>query len=362
MPRRLSKLKNIESDKESINPILTKNAWVVLLMGDPHYIIGAVAMAHSLRRVNTKYDIVCMTPDAHENTIAYLHLHFKKVYVIDFLEYPSTPFTSQKQNDIYDSWMFKSYTKWAILSLTDYKKVCIIDADLIVVNNMDHIFDLPTPVGVFSNHWFDKNKPGNKHNLTCNYYMEIKPGDLISPELIENALNKNGFVLSAHLTVLETSAAEYIEFKDCMKKLTTHGTFGLNNSSCHDEQSICYFQSLIKNRNWTCLKQPYNTIPWKLKQTSCHDGKYISPYLLHFNMTPKPWQDPESQWPDADIWWAFAQETPCIKELFKKWGHPMRNPIDHDCSFCIIVSQQLGKYVNCPPHTILQCPVIHSNE
>jgi lipopolysaccharide biosynthesis glycosyltransferase len=347
------------SNKENIDPnALTKNAWVVLLMGDPHYIIGALTMVHSLRLTNTKYDIVCITPDANQQNINYLQNYFNEIYRVELLEYPSTSFTTQNQNVVYRSQVNKSYTKWTALSLIEYKKVCIIDTDLIVVNNMDHIFDLQTPVGVFSNHLFDRNKPDNQNNNTCNYYMDIKPGDSISPGLINKALHLNGFVLSAHLTVLDTSVTEYLEFKECMKTLTKYTSFGFNNSSSHDEQSICYFQSFIKNRNWTCLKYPYNTIPWKLKQSISYNSIYQPPHLIHFNMNPKPWCDPTAQSPDTDIWWAYAHDTPNMDNIFKIWGRSMRQPIDNDCSFCIIVENQLKQIAICPPHTILMCPIL----
>jgi lipopolysaccharide biosynthesis glycosyltransferase len=329
-----------------------KNAWVVLLMGDMHYMIGAIVMAHSLRKSHTKYDIVCITPDAPSNIIKYLEYYFDKVVTVELLEYNSKPFTTQKQNHVYGS-----YTKWTALSLIEYKKVCIIDSDLIVVNNMDHIFDLQTPVGVFSNQCFENNKPGNQKNNTCNYYMDIKSGESISPDLIDRALHMNGFVLSSHLTVLDTSATEYIEFKECMKKLTKNKAFGFNNSSCHDEQSICYFQSIIKNRNWTCLKQPYNLIPWKLKQTM--SNPICIPYLIHFDMVPKPWQNPESSYIYNDIWWAYAHNTPHMAKLFKSWGGPMKQQLDDDCSFCIIVEHQLKLVARCPPHTVLLCPMLY---
>ena len=40
------------------------NAFAVLVMGDPQYVIGALTTAHSLRLTETKNQIVCLcTPD-----------------------------------------------------------------------------------------------------------------------------------------------------------------------------------------------------------------------------------------------------------------------------------------------------------
>jgi lipopolysaccharide biosynthesis glycosyltransferase len=339
----------------------TQHAWTVLIMGDMHYMLGAVVMANSLKRTNTKYDITCMVEtNTSQKIISYLKYYFDRVFQIEILNYPSKPLPTRKQNEVYGPWMSKSYTKWVAMSLTDYTKICVIDADLIVTNNIDHIFDLPAPVGVFSNHWFDTVYPNPDKKKTGNYYMDIKPGELISPYVINCALHNNGFLLSAHLTVLETSANDFNEFKNCMSLITHKNPFGFNNSSCHDEQSICYFQSLIKNRSWTCLKQPYNVIPWKLKETISRNCKF-RPYLIHFNMTPKPWKDPDSKWLDTDIWWAFAQNTPHIDKLFDACQLHMRSSINHGCSFCMIVEKQTGHFISCPPHTVLICPMLHKS-
>ena len=60
------------------------NAFVTLLMGASHYVYGAIAMAHSLRKTKTKYDIVCMiTPDFQK----YIHLFISTIICIVFCLY-----------------------------------------------------------------------------------------------------------------------------------------------------------------------------------------------------------------------------------------------------------------------------------
>ena len=76
------------------------NAFVTLLMGASHYVYGAIAMAHSLRKTKTKYDIVCMITPDFQKYIHLLEIIFNKVVVVSYLNYKTGFLTTKKQNDI----------------------------------------------------------------------------------------------------------------------------------------------------------------------------------------------------------------------------------------------------------------------
>jgi hypothetical protein len=196
--------------------------------------------------------------------------------------------------------------------------------------------------------------------------MDISPYELITPAIIHNALSNNGFVSSGNLIVLKPDKQEFDEMISVLYNLQP---FGFNCSSGCDEQSICYYQSIIKKRNWTCLKQPYNVIPWKLKETlllsniqklkqstliNGSEELHYKPYVIHFNMTPKPWETNRNKWIDNEIWWAYAMSIPNIKQICLSFESFSAKIIQFDfnlgyCPYCYVL------YNNNILHNLFDC-------
>ena len=316
---------------------MSQHAYATLVMGDPKYIAGAIALSTSLKLTHVSYDIICLiTPDIFTYSDL-LREYFTSVIVVDYIKISTKPFKSHKRNNMYN-WINKSYTKFAIMELIQYEKVCFIDADSVVSNNIDHLFKLTTPVGVFSNHWFDTMRPTEKFNTkTCNYYIDVNPLDQITPNLVHQSLTKNGFAASGNLLILSPNKSE---LKEMLENATVLEPFGFNCSSGGDEQLICYYQSIIKKRNWTCLKQPYNVVPWKLKETLLTGQK---PYIIHFNMTPKPWNTERLKWIDNEIWWEYVRCASKIDSVLKKLNIEYKDVKLPYCPFCYIINKNKPK-------------------
>jgi lipopolysaccharide biosynthesis glycosyltransferase len=352
---------------------ITQYAYVTLVMINPKYIIGAVTLAKSLKLSNTKNDIICMVTSDIYNSIEYRKIllnHFNYVIEVNYLSFNTNPFKTKKHQNMY-KWIDKSYTKLTAMKLEQYEKVCLLDCDMVITNNIDHLFKLETPIGVFSNQYFDNIDPKHTNidlqNFNCkkkiiinnleknhfyknisigktgDYYQNIKPFKKISPDLIKKALYNNGFVVSGNIIIIKPSIAEFHEMKDIIYKLQP---FGFNCSSGGDEQCISYYQSIIKSRSWTCLKQPYNVVPWKLKATLLKNQK---PFIIHYNKIPKPWDINRNKWVDNEIWWnyfisIYEHKQICIDLKI--------NFIDYKldyCPYCYILNKQKNN------HKLLEC-------
>lgn len=317
-------------------------AYATLVMINHKYVIGAITLAQSLKKTNTIYDIICMvTPDIDIKYTQLLSKYFTHIYTIPYVEIVTKSFRSEKRKQVYGSWINKSYTKLSVMNLDNYDKICWLDSDMIIINNIDHLFQLQTPVGIFSNHWFDHIKP-NSNNInpkSCNFYSDIKTNQEIPYKLIHTALNNNGFVASGNLMVLTPNKKEFKEMIDMLK---SKHVFGFNCASGGDEQGICYYQSIIKKRNWTCLKHGYNVIPWKLRET-LHKQK---PYIIHFNMVPKPWDS--NKWIDTEIWWAYAYTIDDIHNICQILNITYDRIKHKECIFCSLLG--VKNY-----HDILKC-------
>jgi len=279
----------------------TENAFVILVMGNPSYVIGALATAYSLRLTNTKHKIVCMaTPDIYVKYKYVLSKVFDEVIRILYIKYDAGPLYSKKQHQIYKKWSNISFNKWQCLKLTHYNKVCLLDADLIIVKNIDHLFKLPTPVGCFVNYW---------KRSEIDFYEGVSHGGVISNNRIKSGLQR-GFVINGHCVVLKTGTDIYSKFI----KFMNSGKYRKEPRciSMVDEVAITKFQ-LCEGNKWTHIDESYNCVPWKNSKSN--------PYILHFFNTEKPWHMNRNKWPDLKNWYKVWDEIiakfPEIKNTIK---------------------------------------------
>lgn len=272
-----------------MNNVADTYAFVTLVMGKAHYIKGALAMAWSLRKTKTKHEIICMlTPDLCRYR-SILGCVFNKVISVPYLQYETLVLKTKKQNEIYGDWKDISFTKWNCLKLP-YKKVCLLDVDLIIQKNIDHLFDLNAPAGCFGNNWSSR----------VNYYGEIKYGEIVSESQLQKGF-RNGYLVNGHCVVLEPSEESYNKFLEFMKSkqyIKTHHCLAMT-----DEYALVKFM-LVFGKQWTQIGMTYNCIPWK--------GDIDNAYILHYFNKNKPWNSERNDWHDLVIWWNVWDEM-CIK-------------------------------------------------
>jgi lipopolysaccharide biosynthesis glycosyltransferase len=310
-------------------------AFVSLVMKNPSYIVGAMVMAHSLRMTRTKHKLVCMlTSDLYNEWRNTLLQIYDEVVLTPYIKYNSGNLFSKKQNQIYD-WKDISYTKWYCLSLSQYSKICFLDADLVIIKNIDHLLDLPAPAGCFVNPWAME-KINKVHKQ---YYTGLNYGDKIPNENIQNAL-VDGFVVVGHCIILEPSDdlyAKYIKYMDSYKD-KNYGSFCL---SMFDEQSITHYMS--KTKSWTYMGYEYNTIPWHINKTNMTFGKFNPPYILHYFNKIKPWSLHRKSWPDLEIWWQYFDSLISIIEYKFSDIQKNNNKSLLTCPYCNLINLNVGK-------------------
>lgn len=288
--------------EEMHRPTLTikpsKYAYVVLVMKGDFYIPGALTMGTSLKNTGTQHDIVCMvTGDVSKQAKKTLSLVFDKVVNVDYISEPYLRLNTAKEEAMYHSWMGEALTLYRCLWLFEYEKVCLLDSDVIVLRNMDNIFDLSAPAGSFHSFWLKGHYDP--------YPRDLKHGDKVPTECIEHALHmKNSFVCIGNCLLLppgKKTADEFISYiTDFVSK---HHTLGFHNcNSGTNEQAIAHFFATWLGMSWTHIGTQYQCIPWKYT-ASDPEG---SPYLFHyFNI--KPWAMDIQEFPDLQVWWASAK-------------------------------------------------------
>ncbi|XP_026672348.1 myb-like protein D isoform X3 [Ceratina calcarata] len=112
-------------------------AWVTLATNDA-YCLGALVLAHSLRRVGTKYELaVLITPGVTQTMREKLSTVFSvvmEVNVLDSKDEANLALLARPELGI-------TFTKLHCWRLTQYDKCVFLDADTLVVRNCDELFE-----------------------------------------------------------------------------------------------------------------------------------------------------------------------------------------------------------------------------
>jgi len=146
-------------------------------MLDDYYVPGALVTAASVRR-HSRYPIRCLCtprtpryslPGVSPAAIAALRRHFDDVTEVDYIV-GHVAEGSDQQRVLYGRWMRYSFTKWHVLDpdlFGGYDKVIFIDADCILVDDVDELFELDAPAWTLSSPWARHSRYGElEHGQT----------------------------------------------------------------------------------------------------------------------------------------------------------------------------------------------------
>ncbi|AKN80665.1 P13 [Perigonia lusca single nucleopolyhedrovirus] len=270
------------------------HAYVTLVMLGDKYVDGAIGLAKSLRLINTTADLVCMvTSDVSQGSLIRLQQLYTHVIYVDFISFPCPPMLTKRQNQMYGPWINHAFTKWQCLKLTQYEKIIYLDADHLVVKNIDHMFMLKAPAVCFT----DEN---------YGYYDDLKVGTIISPKMISNFMKHNKILCKAGTILLRPNIKMY---RTLLSLIGPHNPL-LNKCQYHngfDEQVL--LQTIVKmNISVTqlCVLYAWNAGSYQRLR------KNHEPFVINYYGDKKPWDtddDSVCEYMDVYIWKYLFNKT-----------------------------------------------------
>ncbi|XP_072999115.1 UDP-glucuronate:xylan alpha-glucuronosyltransferase 1-like [Typha latifolia] len=112
-----------------------REAYATILHSAHVYVCGAIAAAQSIRQAGSTRDLVILVDETISNHHrSGLEAAGWKVRTIQRIRNPKA------ERDAYNEW---NYSKFRLWQLTDYDKVIFIDADLLILRNIDFLFAMP---------------------------------------------------------------------------------------------------------------------------------------------------------------------------------------------------------------------------
>ena len=291
--------------------------WCTLVMLNDNYVAGAAVVAKSIKNSKSKYPVWCMIAgtkdrDVSNDCISFLETQFDKVVRVPIIEH-AVEFTSGTTAEKkYSPWMKYAFTKWTVLNpqIFPVEKVLFIDADSLVTENCDHLFDLPGPAMTFSMPYYT-----TYGGFAVDVYGKMKHGSVVDRKKLLNALtgrNKT-FACAGDLALLYPNYQTYKKFRAL---LTDYPTF--NNKLClsaADEQSLC-LTLLELNIDLYNIHQKYNWYVTKPNWLDKDTKAVVYQWLIE-----KPWDlDPlTTDYPEVKEWWKVAEPIKVIHSKFFKF-------------------------------------------
>ncbi|KAL5779226.1 hypothetical protein ACOSQ2_009963 [Xanthoceras sorbifolium] len=112
-----------------------REAYATILHSAHVYVCGAIAAAQSIRMAGSRRDLVILV----DETISEYHRGGLeaagwKIHTIQRIRNPKA------EPEAYNEW---NYSKFRLWQLTDYDKIIFIDADLLILRNIDFLFEMP---------------------------------------------------------------------------------------------------------------------------------------------------------------------------------------------------------------------------
>ncbi|GJN14466.1 hypothetical protein PR202_gb01300 [Eleusine coracana subsp. coracana] len=144
-----------------------REAYATILHSASEYVCGAIAAAQSIRQTGSTRDLVILVDDSiSDHQRQGLETAGWKVRIIERIRNPKAT------RDAYNEW---NYSKFRLWQLTDYDKIIFIDADLLILRNIDFLFAMPEITAT-----------GNNATLFNSGVMVIEPSNCTFQLLMEH--------------------------------------------------------------------------------------------------------------------------------------------------------------------------------
>jgi len=285
---------------------MSKYAFVsCMFMGD-NYLPGILVLAYSIFKTKTKYDVVCMvTPDVSEGAKAKMRKIGIKVENVEYIYTNSYLDERPSMKGRYPN-IHKYSTKWNCLKLTQYKKIFLLDIDMIVQKNIDHVFDLPAPATRLV-----LRIPTKKVLLGA--VLMMKDGEQLPRSVAKKFLYKHGGSIDGGCMLLEPSTKQYNNFLEYTKVFDPR-TF---DAEMTDDEFCLFSFYTSQKKKWHYLGIEWSCIEWKYNNLCSSETALIN----NFIGLEKPWEKDISKWPDLKYWYILYNK---LKEKYPEFSDVLK--------------------------------------
>jgi hypothetical protein len=291
---KITESSNLPQTLAQITTDAKKCAYVFSMFIGDAYLEGVLVLAHSILETKTEHDVVCMvTADVSSVAKEKMRLLGIKVVDIEYLEADARLEERPLMKKRYPK-IGKYHTKWNCLGLTEYRKVLLLDIDMLMIKKADHVFDLPDPATRFAVYDGSKRKHDQFRPLFS--HLEEHDGKEIPLSVVSSIMHSKGGAIDGGCMLVTPSEVAMSEYKEFLNK------FDPRNYNCHptdDEVGLLHFLSTHRKQTWHYLSEKWSCVEWKIAGRVNASNSF----LLNFIGLQKPWEADLSHFPDVIPWY-----------------------------------------------------------
>ncbi|KAG1801499.1 glycosyltransferase family 8 protein [Suillus plorans] len=281
---------------------MARRAAYVTLLTATSYLPGVLVLDCTLRSVESAFPLIVMvTPTLPQDVRSVLERRGISIRPVESLRPPE----GKHSLSTHDARFADTWTKLRAFELKEYERVVLMDADMIVMRNMDELFDIDLP-----NNWIAAahvcacnprklpHYPADWVPENCAYTPLIHPSGLTTPVLITEASPRPHTQLNSGIVVLNPSLALAETVRNHLYTSPLVPTW-----SFPDQDLL---SDLFRGK-WKPLPWCYNALKtlmlihkplWRDEEIRC----------LHYILADKPWQtrvseDDTGEYAKSHRWW-----------------------------------------------------------
>ena len=149
-----------------------KRTYVTAISTDD-YLPGVLALEKNIRETCSFPLLVILPGDLKDETYAELHRRNISFMKVDDIETPGELLQATKEHAWFAHWA-NSLIKLRIFDLVEYGKIVFVDCDMMLMDCVDEVFELPDMSAVIGG----KSYPGNEHFVDLNSgFMVVTPAE-----------------------------------------------------------------------------------------------------------------------------------------------------------------------------------------
>ncbi|KXS17417.1 glycosyltransferase family 8 protein [Gonapodya prolifera JEL478] len=288
-----------KSDRESARVVDSPKVWTTLIT-NTKYLSGLLTLDYSLKKVGSKYPLIALytdgfPPEGHAALDARGIAKKKIEYLL-----PKAHKDYSNEVRFYDCW-----SKLQPFSLVEYDRVVQLDSDMVILQNMDELMDIPlndTDRVFAGSHACVCNPLKKAHYpkdwVPHNCSFTSQHGDPDKAQMEGAPCNTGLSMVNGGLQVVNPSMKSYNAI------MATLGEPSKTSSYEFADQAL--LSDVFKDR-WVGIPYIYNalkTLRW------CHAPIWRDDKVkcVHYILSPKPWDNRDSDDFTHTWWWAVNDE------------------------------------------------------